>query len=90
MSSPSASVAVVGASDSPLKWGFRILFNTIEGGYRGRIPSRASELGALKSLIARAERGDICVVMAHVERRELFDWLSSHGFSPVSPPAPLG
>jgi cyanophycin synthetase len=56
-----------------------------EGGYRGRIPSRASELAALKSLIARAERGDICVVMAHVERRELFDWLSAHGFSPVSP-----
>ncbi len=56
-----------------------------EGGYRGRIPSRASELGALKALIARAEPGDICVVMAHVERRELFDWLSAHGFSPVSP-----
>jgi cyanophycin synthetase len=57
-----------------------------EGGYRGRIPSRASELGALKSLIARAERGDICVVMAHVERRELFDWLSAHGFTPVTAP----
>lgn len=31
------SVAVIGASDSPLKWGFRILFNTIEGGYKGRL-----------------------------------------------------
>ena len=31
------SVAIVGASDSPLKWGFRILYNTIEGGYTGRL-----------------------------------------------------
>ncbi len=31
------SVAIVGASDSPGKWGFRILFNTLEGGYDGRV-----------------------------------------------------
>lgn len=31
------SVAVIGASASPEKWGNRILFNLIRGGYRGRI-----------------------------------------------------
>ncbi len=31
------SVAIVGASSSPGKWGFRVLFNTIEAGYRGRL-----------------------------------------------------
>jgi acyl-CoA synthetase (NDP forming) len=31
------SVAIVGVSDSPLKWGFRILYNTLEGEYRGRL-----------------------------------------------------
>ncbi len=31
------SVAIIGATDSVLKWGFRILFNTIEGGYTGRL-----------------------------------------------------
>ena len=30
-----SSVAIVGASSSPLKWGFRILFNTVKGGYKG-------------------------------------------------------
>jgi cyanophycin synthetase len=55
-----------------------------EGGYRGRIPSRTSELGALKSLVARAEPGDVCVVMSHAERSELFDWLARQGFRPVA------
>lgn len=32
-----ASVAIVGASVSPLKWGFRILFNTVMGGYKGAL-----------------------------------------------------
>jgi acyl-CoA synthetase (NDP forming) len=31
------SVAIIGASESALKWGFRILFNTIEGGFKGRL-----------------------------------------------------
>jgi len=31
------SVAIVGVSESPLKWGFRILYNTLEGGYKGRL-----------------------------------------------------
>ena len=32
-----SSVVIIGASDAPVKWGFRILFNTLEGGYRGRL-----------------------------------------------------
>jgi acyl-CoA synthetase (NDP forming) len=32
-----SSVAIVGASSSPLKWGFRILYNTIRGGYKGAL-----------------------------------------------------
>jgi len=31
------SLAIVGVSESPLKWGFRILYNTLEGGYKGRL-----------------------------------------------------
>ncbi len=54
-----------------------------EGGYRGRIEPRATEVSALKALLGRAERGDVCAVMAHVERSELFDWLGRSGFEPV-------
>jgi len=32
-----SSVAIVGASTSPLKWGFRILLNTKLGGYKGAL-----------------------------------------------------
>jgi acyl-CoA synthetase (NDP forming) len=32
-----SSVAIVGASSSPLKWGFRILYNTVRGGYKGAL-----------------------------------------------------
>jgi len=43
------SIAIVGASDSPLKWGFRILYNTIQGTYTGRLygvnPKHSSILG---------------------------------------------
>jgi len=55
-----------------------------EGGYRGAIPSRASEVSALRWLLGRASPGDVCAVMAHVERRQLFDWLESRGFRPVA------
>jgi cyanophycin synthetase len=54
-----------------------------EGGYDGEIPSTGSELGALQQMLKRARRGDVCVVMAHAERRELFEWLTSKGFVPV-------
>jgi cyanophycin synthetase len=54
-----------------------------EGGYRGRIESRSTELAALRTLLKRARRGDVCAVMAHVERRELFAWLEQSGFEAV-------
>ena len=56
-----------------------------EGGHAGDIPSAPTELAALQRLIANAKRGDVCVVMAHVERHELFDWLTSDGFEAVGP-----
>ena len=31
------SVAVVGASRDPQKWGFTLLFNILKGGYKGRV-----------------------------------------------------
>ncbi len=54
-----------------------------EGGYTGEIPSTETELGALKQLLRRARPGDVCVVMAHVERQELFAWLAKRGFTPL-------
>ncbi len=32
-----STVAIIGASTSPLKWGFRILYNTLRGGYKGAL-----------------------------------------------------
>ncbi|HSK92450.1 MAG TPA: Mur ligase family protein [Candidatus Angelobacter sp.] len=55
-----------------------------EGGYRGRIPSHPTELSALQALVGRAAPGDLCAVMSHVERRELFAWLEASGFRAVS------
>jgi cyanophycin synthetase len=55
-----------------------------EGGYRGRIEARPTEVGALKALINRSQPGDVCAVMAHIERQELFDWLDSAGFKAVA------
>jgi cyanophycin synthetase len=54
-----------------------------EGGYGRDIPSRTSEVDALEYLLGRSRRGDVCVVMAHVERQELVDLLASKGFEPV-------
>jgi cyanophycin synthetase len=55
-----------------------------EGGYTAEIPSVGGELEALRQLLARSERNDVGVVMAHVERAELFGWLKAEGFRPVS------
>ena len=55
-----------------------------EGGYAGEIPSVPSEMDAMRALVGRAVPGDVCVVMAHVERAELFDWLREEGFRPVT------
>jgi cyanophycin synthetase len=55
-----------------------------QGGYTGEIASHPSEKDALKALLVRAKHGDVCAVMTHVERAELFDWLTSEGFTPVT------
>jgi cyanophycin synthetase len=56
-----------------------------DGGYTGEIPSVGSEMAALERLLADAGRGDVCVVMAHVERTELVERLAAEGFRPVTP-----
>ena len=54
------------------------------GGLQGRDPvAIRPELAALQALVARARRGDVCAVMAHVERADLFEWLEAEGFRPV-------
>jgi cyanophycin synthetase len=54
-----------------------------DGGYTDEIEARPNEVAALQALLARAKRGDVCAVMAHVERAELFAWLAAQGFQPV-------
>jgi cyanophycin synthetase len=56
-----------------------------QGGYTAEIASHPSELDALQALLGRAGRGDVCAVMTHVERAELFEWLAREGFTPVAP-----
>ncbi|MBA2634283.1 MAG: Mur ligase [Chloroflexi bacterium] len=53
------------------------------GGYTGEIEAHPTEADALKALLSRARRGDVCAVMAHVERAELFAWLEAEGFTSV-------
>ncbi|MCV0404461.1 MAG: Mur ligase [Chloroflexi bacterium] len=54
-----------------------------EGGYTGEVTALPTELEAFRTLLDRAEPGDVAVVMAHVERRELFAWLEQEGYRPV-------
>ncbi|MDQ3691939.1 MAG: Mur ligase family protein [Chloroflexota bacterium] len=54
-----------------------------DGGYADEIDALPSERAAFGTLVARARRGDVCAVMAHVERTELFEWLATEGFKPV-------
>jgi cyanophycin synthetase len=56
-----------------------------DAGYVDEIPAFPSEMAAFQAIIGRAKRGDVCAVMAHVERAELSEWLASEGFTPVSP-----
>ncbi len=64
-----ASVAVVGASSSPLKWGFRILFNTLMGGYKGALyavnPKHSEILGVkcYPSIGALPETVDLALIV---------------------------
>jgi len=55
-----------------------------EGGYTGEIAAAPTEVDALRTLVSRAKRGDVCAVMAHVERGELFAWLHGEGFRHVT------
>ena len=57
----------------------------VEGGYRGEVPALPTELAALQTLLERSRRGDVCAVMSHVERSEIFAWLAAEGFRPVDP-----
>ena len=54
-----------------------------DGGYPGEIEDYPTELASLQALIGRAKKGDVCAVMSHVERTEIFDWLEGNGFEPV-------
>jgi cyanophycin synthetase len=56
-----------------------------QGGYRGEIAAHPTELDALQGLLAGAKRGDVCAVMTHAERAELFEWLEAQGFTAVGP-----
>jgi cyanophycin synthetase len=53
------------------------------GGYGGDIPTAPTEVEALLQLLGSARRGDVCAVMAHVERAELFGLMTERGFTPV-------
>ena len=57
----------------------------VAGGYRGEVPALPTELEALQALLARSRRGDVCAVMSHAERVEIFAWLVAEGFHPVDP-----
>lgn len=63
------SVAIVGATDSPGKWGFRILFNALEGGYQGRLygvnPKHTVLLGVpcFPSVSALPEAVDLALIV---------------------------
>jgi acyl-CoA synthetase (NDP forming) len=64
-----SSIAIIGASDAPIKWGFRILFNTLEGGYRGKLyainPKHRELLGVpcWPSVAALPEAPDLALVV---------------------------
>jgi cyanophycin synthetase len=55
-----------------------------QGGYTDEVASLPSERDALRALLGRAKPGDVCAVMTHVERADLFEWLRSEGFESVS------
>jgi cyanophycin synthetase len=54
-----------------------------EAGYVGAVQALATEVEALDTLVARAQRGDVVAVMTHAERAEVFAWLEAEGFRPV-------
>lgn len=54
-----------------------------EGGYAAEVPALPTELASLQALLSRARRGDVVAVMSHVERVEIFAWLTGERFRPV-------
>jgi cyanophycin synthetase len=56
-----------------------------DGGYSGKVEALPNEITALRALLGRARRGDVCAVMTHVERAEIFEWLAQEGFRPIGP-----
>jgi cyanophycin synthetase len=56
-----------------------------DGGYTGDIEAIPNEITALQTVLGRARRGDVCAVMTHVERAEIFEWLAAQGFRPIGP-----
>jgi cyanophycin synthetase len=56
-----------------------------QGGYSGEVEAYQTEIDSLRTLLGRAGTGDVCAVMTHVERAELFAWLDSEGYAPVGP-----
>ncbi|MCA1901076.1 MAG: acetate--CoA ligase family protein [Candidatus Hydrogenedens sp.] len=63
------SIAIVGITDTPIKWGFRVLFNTLEGGYTGKIygvnPKRSEVLNipCYPSILDLPEVVDLAVII---------------------------
>ena len=54
-----------------------------EGGYAGEVEALPNEVAAIRAILSRAKRGDVCAVMAHAERADVFEWLGAEGFAPV-------
>jgi cyanophycin synthetase len=54
-----------------------------DGGYGGEIEAQPNEVAAIRAILSRAKRGDVCAVMAHAERADVFEWLGAEGFTPV-------
>lgn len=63
------SIAFVGITNSQLKWGFRVPFNTLEGGYKGKIygvnPKRTEvlDIPCYPSIMELPETVDLAVII---------------------------
>jgi cyanophycin synthetase len=54
------------------------------------VPAHRGELAALRAVVAEAGRGDVCAVMCHAEREEVFAWLETCGATSSIPVATSG
>ena len=95
------SLVLIGASNDPRKWGFRILANILMGGYKGRIypinPVRDEILGkkVYKSMADVPESPDLAVIvvpppsMLCAEIRPPWAATSARAMASPSPVPPL-